>query len=236
MKKIIIVLLLVGIAAFTQSCKILCGKYCRNYQIQQSAVDSVSKVPDENIVITKNELTSFVTKKIVPFYNNTFDILAQKTSLELLLRDANMIKTAEYKDSILDVKIAELIEYHNAKTLLSAKYNKQEIEKAIGLLKDKQFSGTETDKLISLLENYGFIKQDLETLIREINKRKRTPDVDEFIIYAKITESVFKFLYPDDSNNFNMEVFPLIFKICNQILKEKRENLDKDILFLLKEL
>ena len=236
MRKIIIVLVVVGIAVFTQSCNILCNKYCKNNYTQYSAADSVNKETDENIAGITNKLTSFVIDTIVSFYNNVdFDALAKKTSLELLLRDRGIMKVTGYKDSILDIKIDELIEYHNAKSLLSEKYDSIEVQKAIGLLTDKQFSGIETDKMISLLDNYGFIKQNLDALIRKNNGRQRTPDVHESIIYAKITESVFKFLYPDDNNNFNMEDFPSVFKICNQILKEKRENLDKDILYLLKE-
>ena len=58
--------------------------------------------------------------------------------------------------------------------------------------------------MISLLENYGFIKQDLVALIQEINQRKKIADVQDFVINAKINDRVFKFLYPDDNNNANM--------------------------------
>ena len=119
---------------------------------------------------------------------------------------------------------------------MSKKYDKQQVEDAIKLLKNKEFSGVETEKLISLLENYGYISQDLKNLIEDINQKKKDPDVQDFIIFAKINERIFKFLYPDDNNNFNMEDFPLVFRVCNQIMKDKREDLNKDILYLIQQI
>jgi hypothetical protein len=90
--------------------------------------------------------------------------------------------------------------------------------------------------MISLLENYNFIKKDLSALIQEINQNKKMPDVENYIIIAKINERVFTFLYPDENNNVNMSNYPLVLDICNRILKSKREDLNRDILYLLSEI
>jgi hypothetical protein len=201
-----------------------------------------------NTVIAKNQkqvavqvektdsLKLFIITKIQPFYNADFDTLVTKTSSEQLQRDKSILQFAAYKDSVLTVKIAELEEYHNAKISLSQKYNKQQVYNTIKLLNNKQINGKETDRLKNLLENYGGIIGELRILIEEINKKKRDPNVKDRIILSGINEKVFMFLYPDDNGNLDMSNYPLVFDICNRILKSKREDLDGDILELLREI
>ena len=200
--------------------------------MQNAKTEVVPNIQVSERIVNVDNLKLFVTKEIVPFYNGNFDFSVKRTSLEQLQRDKSILQAATHNDSVLNIKISELEEYHKAKFLLSKKYNKVEVDNAIKSLKNKQFAGTETDKLLSLLENYNFIKQDLDTLIQEINQNKKTSDIQDFVIYAKINARVFKFLYPDDNNNANMSSYLLVFDICNRILKSKREDLNKDILYL----
>ena len=230
MKRIFIVLNIVSIVISLQSCKVLCTTLCKDCKTQKGAIVSNKQVKDSTV--KADNLKIFITKVIVPFYTGNFDTLVKKTSSEQLQRDKNILQTATYNDSVLKIKIIELEEYHKAKSLLSKKYDSLVVNNTIKLLKNKQFSGTETDRLISLLENYGFIKKDLDALIQEINQKKKMPDVQDYVIYAKINERVFKFLYPDDNNNANMSNYPLVLDICNRILKSKREDLNVDILYL----
>lgn len=234
MKKIFLIITVVGILLSIQSCKVVCPKLCKKYITQKTEIDTVKPVTDS--IVTVDNLKIFVTKVIVPFYNGNFDIMVKKTSLEQLQRDKIILQTTVHQDLELNIKISELEEYHKAKSLLSIKYDSLVVDNNIKLLKNKQFAGKETDRMISLLENYGFIKKDLYALIQEINKNKKITDVEDYIIIAKINERVFKFLYPDDNNNVNMSNYPLVLDICNQILKSKREDLNRDILYLSKEI
>ncbi len=234
MKKIYVILSIVCIAISIPSCK------AQNTTPKKAGITPKSAVfqnkPDSNSMVKADNLKLFITKEIEPFYDGNFDILIKKTSLEQLQRDKNLLRTATNKDSVLNMKIFELEEYHIAKSLLLQKYDSLDVNNTIKSLKNKQFPSTETDRLISLLENYGFIKQDLVALIQEINQRKKIADVQDFVINAKINDRVFKFLYPDDNNNANMSNYPHVLDICNCILKSKRENLDGDILYLLGEI
>jgi hypothetical protein len=216
------------------SCKAICPKLCKKYNAQKTKVDT-SKPLTESVVKVDN-LAIFVKKVIVPFYNSNFDSMVIKTSLVQLQRDKNILQTSTHQDLELSIKINELEEYHNAKSLLSKKYDSFVVENTIKSLKNKQFAGKETDRMISLLENYNFIKKDLSALIQEINQNKKMPDVENYIIIAKINERVFTFLYPDENNNVNMSNYPLVLDICNRILKSKREDLNRDILYLLSEI
>lgn len=234
MKKIFVIFSIVGIVILLQSCKVLCSKLCKDCKTQKTEIGSNKQVTDS--IVKVDNLKLFVITDIVPFFKGNFDTLVKKTSLEQLQRDKSILQTATFNDSELNKKLIELEEYHKSKSLLSKKYNKLEVENAIMSLKKKQFSGMETDRMISLLENYSFIKQDLDTLIQIINKKKKKPDVENFVIYARINDQVFKFLYPDDNNNANMSNYPLVLDICNRILKSKREDLDKDISYLSNEI
>ncbi len=233
MKKIFVVYSIFGIIISILSYKVQGQNGSKNAKIKNKEVVSIKQDTNKNEKC--DNLKRFINEEIEPFYNDKFDTLVKKTSLEQLHRDRSILQIATLNDSILNNKISELEEYHKAKLLLTKKYDSLEISNAVKLLKNKKFAGTQTDFMISLLENYSFIKQDLVELIKKINQKKKMPDVEDFIIYAKINTEVFKFLYPDDNNNINMANYPLILDICNRILKSKREDLDKDILYLLRE-
>ena len=234
MKKISVLLSVVCIVISIQNVKSQNFRLFRSNNTHKSEVIPERQATDS--IVKVDNLKLFITKEIIPFYNGNFDILIKITSLELLQRDKNILRTTTNNDSVLYMKICELEEYHKAKSLLSLKYDSLVVNKTIKFLRNKPFPSTETDRLISLLENYGFIKKDLVTLIQEIDQRKKKPDTQDFVTRAKINERVFKFLYPDDNNNANMSNYQLVLHICNCILKSKREDLDGDILYLLKEI
>jgi len=245
MKRIFVCLSIVGIVLSTQSCKVIRPKLCKFCDTKKTEVDSVILVTDTLVAV--DNLTHYVTTEIVPFYNDNFDTLVKTTSMEQLQRDKSILQTATCYDSILNIKISELEEYHKAKSLLSKKYDSLVIVETIKSLKNKQFDGTETDRMISLLENYGYIIKNLRSLIIDINQRVKVAfdaGVENQIHYAKINDEVFtylneyvyRFLYPDDNNNANMSNYPHVLDICNRIMKIKREYLDWDILYLLNEI
>ena len=207
---------------------------------QKTDTTSTKAINNQTIILPKTDsLKLFISAKMLPFYDADFDVLVTKTSLSQLQRDKDILKFAAFNDSTLTVKIAELEEYHNAKILLSKKYNKQQVDITIKELGNKQFSGAEIDKLKLFLEKYGVITKELRETIQEIERfvnSKIEEGAKKIIILSGINEQIFKFLYPDDNGNLDMSNYPFVFDICNRILKIKKENLNEDILYLLEEL
>jgi len=259
MKNLIIISLLIVTVLITQSCK--SGKHLSGdvnnpkEEIQKEEApkevdltlsdNNNSKIEPEEINVIFSEeiplsneievdLTSSINR-IIHFYTEEFDTLIEKTTLELLIKDEHIIKEAKSEDKNLLIKIKDLQNYHNAKLLLSKQYNEvePEINKAIKLLNMQKVVTNETAKLRNLLINYGYTKNQLDSLIRKVNLMKKGFDglsVKAIIVDIKDEMKVFL------NENNDIAAYPQLFKVFNKILEEKEKNLNEDILFLLKEL